>query len=106
VTKLPQDIKEAARVDGAGSLKIFTHIELPILKNIFISVFLQIFAIIFGEFTITYTMQKGNIFPLTSLTNYSLALNKMFLESAALSSLNLIIIIILFIVGESIKEKK
>lgn len=106
VTKFPIDIKEAARVDGASNFKIFTHIELPILKNILISVFLQVFAIIFGEFTITYTMQLGSTLPLTSLTNYSLASNKLFLESAALSSLNLIIIIILFIAGEYIKEKK
>lgn len=106
VTKFPSDIKEAARVDGASNFRIFTHIELPILKNILISVFLQVFAIIFGEFTITYTMQLGSTLPLTSLTNYSLASNKLFLESAALSSLNLIIIIVLFVAGEYIKEKK
>lgn len=105
VTKFPEDIREAARVDGAGTFKIFTHIELPILKNIFISVFLQIFAIIFGEFTITYTMQTGSVLPLASLTNYSLASNKMFLESAAMSSLNLIIIIGLFIGGQYLKER-
>ncbi|GLI56163.1 hypothetical protein PM10SUCC1_16770 [Propionigenium maris DSM 9537] len=106
VTKFPEDIREAARVDGASSLKIFTHIELPILKNILISVFLQIFAIIFGEFTITYTMQTGSVLPLASLTNYSLASNKMFLESAAMSSLNLIIIIGLFVGGQYLKERE
>lgn len=106
VREFPVEILEAGRIDGAGTVDIFLKIELPILKNIFISIFLQIFAIVFGEFTITYTMQVGDIFPLVSLVNYSMASDKLFLESSSLSALNLVIIIGLFILSQYIKDRE
>ncbi len=105
ILEFPKEILEAAKIDGAGEIEIFFMIELPILKNIFISIFLQIFAVVFGEFTITYTMQVGDILPVVSLVNYSLASDKMFLESSALSALNLIIIISLFILSQYVKDR-
>ncbi|WP_321328850.1 ABC transporter permease subunit [uncultured Ilyobacter sp.] len=105
IREFPKDILEAAKIDGAGKREIFFLIEFPILKNIFISIFLQIFAIVFGEFTITYTMQVGDIFPVVSLVNYSLASDKKFLESSALSAFNLIIIISLFILSQYLRDR-
>ncbi len=105
IREFPREILEAARIDGAGEKEMFFKIELPILKNIFMSIFFQIFAIVFGEFTITYTMQVGDVFPLVSLVNYSLASDKRFLESSSLSALNLIIIISLFILSQYIKDR-
>ncbi|OQY10997.1 MAG: ABC transporter permease [Marinitoga sp. 4572_148] len=89
-------IIEAAKIDGANTLRTFFYIELPILKNTLISVFLQIFAIIFGEFTISYTMQAVDYFPLISNVNYALSNARYYLESQALSSITIIMIFILF----------
>jgi len=36
LTQLPSDIVEAARIDGAGALRIFRDMTLPILKPIFV----------------------------------------------------------------------
>jgi thiamine transport system permease protein len=70
-----------------------------------ISVFLQIFAIIYGEFTITYTMQVRDFFPLVSVVNYSLSANRQYLEANALSAFNIAIIIIIFVLSNRIKNR-
>lgn len=97
IRKFPVEILEASSIDGAGKFQTFIYIELPMLKEVLTGTYLQIFAVIYAEFTITYTMQLGRYLPLSSVVNYNLYTNKLFLESAAMSSLNIIIIGILFI---------
>lgn len=46
MTAIPQDVYEAAAIDGAGKVKTFLHIILPLLKNV--TVFLFITALIGG----------------------------------------------------------
>ena len=46
MTAIPQDVYEAAAIDGAGKVKTFLHIIIPLLKNV--SVFLFITALIGG----------------------------------------------------------
>ncbi len=97
IRKFPVDILEASSIDGASKFQTFLYIELPMLKEVLMGTYLQIFAVIYAEFTITYTMQLGRYLPLSSVVNYNLYTNKLFLESAAMSSLNIIIIGVLFI---------
>lgn len=106
VKKFPINILESSLLDCSNGFERFIYIEFPILKNIFLSAFLQIFAIVFGEFTIGYTIQLGDIVPVASLVNYSLVSNKKYLESAAFSSVILLIVFSLFILGEYLKDKE
>ena len=106
IKKFPINILESSLLDCSNELERFIYVEFPILKNIFLSAFLQIFAIVFGEFTIGYTMQLGDIVPVASLVNYSLVSNKKYLESAAFSSVILLIVFSLFILGEYLKDKE
>lgn len=103
IINFSEEILDLIKLDRLNIFQKFFYIEFPILKNIFIATYLQIFAIIFGEFTISYTMQLENIFPTISLVNYSLYANKKFLEGASLSSLNILIILILFFISNRIK---
>lgn len=96
---------EAGKLDGANSVNIFFNIEFPLLKNIFIGTFIQIFAIIFAEFTISYTMQIKDFLPTMSTVNYDMSSNRHFAESTALGALNTLIIISLFILA-NLKSKK
>ncbi|MGL5935068.1 MAG: ABC transporter permease [Cetobacterium sp.] len=105
VKEFPKDILDLAKLDRLSSLQTFLFIELPILKDIFLATYLQIFAIILGEFTISYSMQLGRDFPTIALVNYSLFSNKKLLESATLSSLNIIIVVILFYLSNKITQK-
>ena len=58
-----------------------------------------------GEFTISYTMQLGKDFPTMSILNYSLFSDKKLLEGAALSSVNILIVGILFYLSNRIAKK-
>ncbi|MGL5797909.1 MAG: ABC transporter permease [Cetobacterium sp.] len=105
IKEFPKDILDLARLDRLSALQTFLFIELPILKDIFLATYLQIFAIILGEFTISYSMQLGSDFPTIALVNYSLFSDKKLLESATLSSLNIIIVVILFYLSNKITQK-
>ncbi len=56
---IPQNIIEAARIDGANRLQIFRHIVLPLLSPV--TFFVLIVSIIdaFKTFEVTYTMTQG-----------------------------------------------
>lgn len=105
VKKFPLEILEASELDCKNFYQKFRYVEFPILKNIFISSFLQVFAIIFGEFTVVYTMQLGDIIPIASLVNYSLVTSKKYMESSAFSAIILFIVLGAFLLGEYFKEK-
>ncbi|MGM0641422.1 MAG: ABC transporter permease [Thermotogota bacterium] len=100
-----KNLTEAASIDGANKWQSFWHIEFPLILPSVLSVFLQIFAIIYGEFTITYTMQVRDFFPLVSVVNYSISANRYYLEANALSALNIVIIITIFLISNQIKNR-
>lgn len=106
VKKFPVEILEASDLDCKNFYQKFRYVEFPILKNIFISSFLQVFAVIFGEFTVVYTMQLGDIIPIASLVNYSLVSSKKYMESSAFSAIVLFIVFGAFLLGEYFKEKE
>lgn len=106
ITGFDKSIIEAANLDGANSFHTFINIEFPLLRPILLSTFLQIFAIIYGEFTIVYTMQMNDYFPLASVVNYQISSQKLFPESAAFSTINVIIIFALFWLSKKIKHIK
>ena len=106
VKKFPVDILEASELDCKNFYQRSRYVEFPILKNIFISSFLQVFAVIFGEFTVVYTMQLGDIIPIASLVNYSLVSSKKYMESSAFSSIVLFIVLSAFLLGEYFKDKE
>lgn len=105
VKDFPKDLEEMARMDNAKGWEMFTHLRFPMLRSFFVSSFLQLFAIFLGEFTLAYTMQLGDLFPVISLVNYQLLVDKKYLESSALSSLLVASIFILFLFGERWKQK-
>lgn len=106
IKKFSSEISETSEIDCKNFYQRFRYVEFPILKNIFISSFLQIFAIVFGEFTIVYTMQLGDIIPMASLVNYSLVSGKKYMESSAFSAITLFIVLVSFLIGEYLKEKE
>ncbi|MFW6262933.1 MAG: iron ABC transporter permease, partial [Thermotogota bacterium] len=70
-----------------------------------LAVFFQVFAIIYGEFTISYTMQIRDFFPLASVVNYSLSAHRYYLESQAFASLNTIIVFTTFFTATLFTKK-
>lgn len=105
VKSFPKNLDEMAYLDGARPWQRFWRVRFPILSPLFVSTFLQLFAIFLGEFTLAFTMQIGDLFPVVSLVNYSLLIDKKYLESSALSAILLFFILLLFLLGEWMKSK-
>ncbi len=100
VRNFPQQVSEAAMLDGANGITSFIYIRFPLLRPILVSVYLQVVAILCGEFTISYTMQLGRTFPTVSLVSNTLISSKRFAEGAALNGVMLIIVTLLFLGGK------
>lgn len=100
-----KEILEAGQLDGVNYFTNFIYIEFPLLKRVFLWVFMQIFAILFGEFTIGYTMQIARVLPTIPLVNYSLISEKKFLESSALNTVTLIFLMLIFYFSQKILEE-
>jgi multiple sugar transport system permease protein len=68
---IPQELVEAAKIDGAGTFAVFRKVTLPFLRPvIFINVLLAIIRN-FQMFTIIYTMTSGG--PLGRTTTLAIA---------------------------------
>ena len=98
------EIIESAKLDGASNIKIFFSIELPILKYVFLSVFFQIFAIIFGEFTFSYIINSSQ-FPIISVIIFKMLGKRYILESSAISTLLLILIFLFYFISKQLNSK-
>ena len=65
---LPDDIVEAAKVDGAGAWRIFRSIKLPLLLVAVAPLLIATFAYNFNNFGVIYMLTRGNPrFPDTTL---------------------------------------
>lgn len=63
---LPRSILEAARVDGAGPLRVFVSVVLPVSRNAIITAALFSFLFAWGDFLFALTLTTGNsVRPLT-----------------------------------------
>lgn len=74
LTQVPGELEEAARLDGAGALKVFRHVRLPLLKPLI--VMLTTLSVIWdmGVFAQVYLMRGGHPEPqyqLLSTYSYS-----------------------------------
>lgn len=59
---VPGEIKQAARIDGAGERTIFFRIELPMIKPTFVVVGITMVINVLKVFDIVYTMTRGGPF--------------------------------------------
>lgn len=105
VKNFPSAVIEASYLDCPDRFSRFRYIEFPMLKKIFLSAFFQIFALLLGEFTLSYTMQIGYVLPTLPLISYSMISSKKYMESSALNSLILVFIFILFYLSNRLLEK-
>ena len=64
---IPPDIYEAAQVDGAGGLRRFADITLPLIANVFFIATLLSVIWTVGDFTIVFLVSGGGPFHLTEV---------------------------------------
>jgi len=102
----PQNIIESASLSVASRWQTFFYIEWPLLKPLFMSTLLQIFTIIFGEFTLTYTMQIYSELPTLPITGYILSSGHNLSGASALSGLSIIFIVCVYFISLHISNRK
>lgn len=56
---IPQELYEAARVDGAGKISLFFHITIPQLKETFVIVFATLVIAAMKVYDVVYVMTNG-----------------------------------------------
>lgn len=100
ITTLPEDVYEAASIDGVSSFQKFRHITIPLLKPAMMSVIVLGFIYTFKVFDIVYIMTSGgpgNATEVLSTLAYRYSFTDYdFSKGAAVSN---VLFILLFIVG-------
>jgi N,N'-diacetylchitobiose transport system permease protein len=59
LTQVPEDVVEAAEIDGAGAVQRFRHVVLPAIRPVLLVVLLLQFIWDLRVFTQIYTLQKA-----------------------------------------------
>ncbi len=93
---IPEDLYEAARVDGAGSWRTYASIVLPLLRPSLIVATVLNVIFTFNSFTVIWVMTRGGPGGTTDITTtfaYKLAFQSRAIgEAAALSVVNLLLL--------------
>ncbi|MDB1087548.1 sugar ABC transporter permease [Streptomyces sp. ACA25] len=76
LTQVPRELEEAARLDGAGSLGVFTHVVYPVIKPVLLLVTTLSVIWDFNVFLQIFLMRGNNVEPqyeLLGIYSYNLA---------------------------------
>jgi ABC-type glycerol-3-phosphate transport system permease component len=73
---VPQELEEAARIDGANTWQVFTLIAIPMAQSALVVISILLFLATWGDFLTTYTLlDDGNLFTvsiaITQITGWS-----------------------------------
>jgi multiple sugar transport system permease protein len=99
---IPQDVFEAARVDGASRWRVYRSITLPLLRPAFVVSALINVINVFNSFPIIWEMTRGGPgYQTSTTTTFMFQLKQSYIgESAAMSVINfglVILIVLLFL---------
>jgi len=94
---LPEDVYEAARVDGASRWRSYTSITLPLLRPAFLVAALINIINVFNSFPIIWEMTRGGPgYRTSTTTTFMFLLKQSYIgESAVMSVLNFALVILL-----------
>ena len=72
IKSLPDDIRQAAYMDGAGPLRTFISVQLPLLMPAFLGIFLIKLILAFKVFDLVFVLTQGGPGIGTTLASYSI----------------------------------
>ena len=98
LTTMPEDIYEAAAIDGASRVQRFFRITVPLLKPTILAVITQGFILTFKAFELIYVMTKGGPADTTHIMatySYSLTFDQFqFSQGAAIANVMFVILLV------------
>jgi multiple sugar transport system permease protein len=97
---IPQDVYEAARVDGASHWRVYRAITLPLLRPAFLVSALINVINVFNSFPIIWEMTRGGPgYSTSTTTTFMFLLKQSYIgESAAMSVINFGLVILIVLV--------
>lgn len=104
--RIPKDLMEAARIDGAGELTVFFRITLPLLWEVLSSLIVMCFIGCMQQFPVVFAMTQGGPYGSTELLGtylYKIAFDgRQFSYGSAMAIVMLVIILIASVVGNKV----
>ena len=97
---IPDEVYEAARIDGASSWKLYTGITLPMIRpSILVATLINVINV-FNSFPIIWEMTRGGPgYSTSTTTTFMFTLKQSFIgESAALSIVNFALVIVIVLI--------
>lgn len=96
LTQVPQELEEAARLDGAGAFGVFTHVVFPVIKPVFTLVTTLSVIWDFNIFGQIFLMRGNNVEPhyeLLGIYSYNLAFQSFsFSQGTAVSLITVLLL--------------
>src|SRR6202047_2155250 len=109
---IPQEIYDAAKVDGATGLKRFTHVTFPLLANLYLVLTLLATIFLLGDFNSVYFVTGGgpanstHLLATLGVVRDMLELGKPQIGGAAVMSARLLLIPLFFILMRKLKTSE
>lgn len=100
---IPQDVLDAARIDGASEIKVFRSIALPYLKPAFVTLFIFIFAATWNNYLLPlFVLREASLYMLPQglasvLINGSTFPNLEYAIQIAGSAISVVLMVALFL---------
>lgn len=92
---VPEDTVEAARIDGATELQIFTKVIIPQVRGTIITVFVTVFILVLKVFDVVYVSTNG-AYDTNVIAN--LFFNKLFAAGEAGQATAIVVVLLLLVV--------
>lgn len=104
--RIPSELLEAARIDGAGEWRIFFRITLPLLWEVLSSLLILAFIVAMQQFPVIYAMTQGGPYGTTEVMGtyiYKIAFEgRMFSYGSAMAIVMAVIILVVSLFGNRI----
>lgn len=106
---IPEEVKEAARVDGASKWVIYTKIIVPMMKPVILSVFILMFQISLKVFDLIYTMTGSGpnyVTDMPAINMYETTFRGMFYAQGAVIAVCMLLIVAAFVIPYQLLSRK
>ena len=107
---IPDDLYEAAEIDGAGFWQRFAHVTMPMLKNVTATCTTLMFIWTFNSFDSIYLLTKGGpnnaTYVLSIFTYYTAFMRSNLGYAAAISSILLLVLLVFITIYLSLLNRE
>lgn len=109
LTAIPDEVREAARIDGANEWQVNTQIVIPMLKPVTASVFILMFQISLKVFDLVYTMTGAGpnfVTDMPAINMYETTFRGHFYAEGAVIAVCMLLVVAVFVIPYQFLSKE